>query len=209
MLAIDEEVFPANISYGSKGGPGWKTEIVTQSNGYESRNGLWSAQLARYDVRYGVKSSADAYAVVQFFNAQRGKLRGFRYLDWTDCTSLGPKTAGYGAADMVIGTGTGSAVAFQLVKTYSNGGGAPYSRLIQKPIAVRVSVAGVEVTTGWTCNLATGLVTFVTAPASGAVIAAGFLFHVPVRFDIDELMVSFERFNAFDIGSIPLVELKL
>jgi uncharacterized protein (TIGR02217 family) len=209
MLAIDEEVFPEDISYGSRGGPGWKTEIVTQSNGYETRNGLWSRSLAKYDIKYGVRSAADSYTVLQFFNAQRGRLRGFRYLDHADCTSRGAKPSGYGAADQGIGTGDGATTSFQLVKTYANGGGAPYVRAIIKPIAVRISVAGAELTSGWTCNLTTGVVVFASAPSAGASIAAGYQFHVPVRFDSDELSLSFDHFNAFDISSIPLIELKL
>ena len=50
---------------------------------------------------------------------------------------------------------------------------------------------------------------FSTAPASGAVITVGYVFHVPVRFDIDQLDMNYSHFTAAEIPSIPIVELKL
>ena len=55
----------------------------------------------------------------------------------------------------------------------------------------------------------TGLVNFRSAsvPRAGAVITAGYLFDVPVRFDTDFLDISFAAFDAGDIPSIPIVEI--
>jgi hypothetical protein len=49
-------------------------------------------------------------------------------------------------------------------------------------------VNGVTVSNGWTLGDG-GMVTFTTPPASGAVVRAGFLFDVPVRFEQDRLDV--------------------
>lgn len=210
MLAIDEVLFPTDISFGSRGGPGWKTELVELATGFERRNGLWSDQRGKYDAKYGIRKAADLSTVINFFNARRGRLRGFRYLDWLDCTTLGPYAAGYTPTDQPIGTGTGAQTVFQLVRTYQVGSDpSPYVRNIYKPSTVRIAVNGTELTTGWSCNTATGLVTFTTAPALAAAITAGFLFHVPVRFDTDDLEVSMSHFNAGEVPSIPMVELKL
>ncbi len=46
------------------------------------------------------------------------------------------------------------------------------------------------------------------APASGADITAGFLFDVPVRFDTERLTASIASFQAGEIPSIPIVEVK-
>ncbi len=210
MLAIDEVVFPTQVSYGSKGGPGWKTEIVELATGYERRNGLWSNQRAKYDAKYGVRNATDLWNVRAFFNARRGRLRGFRYLDWLDGTSRGPVSKGWGSTDQAIGTGDGTTTTFQLVRTYqTTSDPAPYTRPITKPIVVTIAVNGTTATTGWSANLTTGIVTFTTAPAAAAAITAGYVFHVPVRFDIDDLDVSFDHFNAGEVPSIPMVELKL
>jgi uncharacterized protein (TIGR02217 family) len=61
-----------------------------------------------------------------------------------------------------------------------------------------------------TLDPATGIVTFAAhaTPAAGAVIRAGFAFHVPVRFDADRIEVDLDAFAAGRIPSIPLVEIK-
>ena len=50
--------------------------------------------------------------------------------------------------------------------------------------------------------------TFAAAPAIGAAITAGFLFDVPVRFDIDRLDIELTSFDAADAPSIPLIEVR-
>ena len=102
---------------------------------------------------------------------------------------------------------------FQLVKTYGSSF-APYLRPIVKPVAgsVRVAVASSEVSAGvaFTCDAATGIVTFLAGhiPAAGAAVRAGFLYDVPVRFDTDYLEVDLSAFAAGVIPKIPLVEIK-
>jgi uncharacterized protein (TIGR02217 family) len=63
--------------------------------------------------------------------------------------------------------------------------------------------------TDWTLNAATGEVTFAIAPVSGAVITAGFEFDVPVRFDTDRIQTSVAAFQAGDVPSLPVVELRV
>jgi len=60
---------------------------------------------------------------------------------------------------------------------------------------------------GWTVDVATGLVGFSVAPANGAAVTAGFLFDVPVRFDTDRLDVELTSFDGAEAPSIPLVEI--
>jgi uncharacterized protein (TIGR02217 family) len=54
----------------------------------------------------------------------------------------------------------------------------------------------------------TGLVTLAVAPPAGSAVTAGFEFDVPVRFDIDHLAVNVAAFEAGDIPTIPLVEIR-
>ncbi len=69
---------------------------------------------------------------------------------------------------------------------------------------MRVAVDGVE--TAVTTDTTTGLVSFASAPAAGAVLTAGFEFDTPVRFDTDQLAINLASFNAGEIPSIPIVE---
>ena len=72
---------------------------------------------------------------------------------------------------------------------------------------MRVAVAGTEMTSGWSLDGATGVVSFATAPALGAEVRAGFLFDVPVRFDTDRLDVELTSFEGAEAPAIPLVEI--
>ncbi len=206
-----EILFPLDIALKSAGGPERKTEIVTTGSGREERNARWAHSRRRYDAGYGVKTFEALSAVVAFFEERRGRLHGFRWRDRLDHSS-----AASGAVtplDQVIGTGDGTTATFQLVKTYGSVY-APYQRPIAKPVpeSVRVAVAGSEVTAGtdFTCDTATGLVTFLAGhiPAAAAAITAGFLFDVPVRFDTDFLEVDMSAFAAGAIPKIPLVEIR-
>jgi len=74
---------------------------------------------------------------------------------------------------------------------------------------VHVAVAGVEQTTGITIDTTTGLITFASAPATGAAITAGYEFDCAVRFDADQLAINLASFAAGEIPSIPIVEVLL
>lgn len=211
MTAFHEVLFPLDIALRSAGGPERRTEIVTAGSGREERNARWAHSRRRYDAGYGVKTLEALSAVVAFFEERRGRLHGFRWRDRLDHSS-----AASGAAtplDQAIGTGDGSTTTFQLSKTYGSIY-APYARPIAKPVngSVRVAVAGVEVavSTAFTCNVVTGVITFLPGhvPAASAAITAGFLFDVPVRFDTDFLEVDLSAFAAGAIPTIPLIEIK-
>ncbi|HSC17810.1 MAG TPA: DUF2460 domain-containing protein, partial [Rhizomicrobium sp.] len=112
--------------------------------------------------------------------------------------------------DQNIGTGDGTTTQFQLIKTYTSGPSS-WMRTIGKPVAgtARVAVAGVEQTSGIAIDHTTGLITFDSAPATGAAITAGFEFDTPARFDTDSLSINLSNFTAGEIPSIPLVEIRM
>jgi uncharacterized protein (TIGR02217 family) len=60
---------------------------------------------------------------------------------------------------------------------------------------------------GWTLG-SLGTVSFEDAPAPGAQVKAGFRFDVPVRFAEDRLSVSRATFQAGEIPSVPLIEVR-
>jgi uncharacterized protein (TIGR02217 family) len=211
MAAFHEVRFPANLSFGSAGGPERRTEIVTLANGFEERNSPWAHARRRYDAGVGLRSLEDVEALIAFFEARRGQLYGFRWKDWADYRSAGARAA-VAAGDQVIGTGDGATVAFALAKSYRSGEEV-YVRPIVKPVrgTVKVAVAGqpqVE-SIDWTVDDATGVVTFAVPPDVGTVVSAGFEFDVPVRFDTDRITVSVASFKAGEVPSVPVVELRV
>jgi uncharacterized protein (TIGR02217 family) len=211
--AFHDILFPLDIALKSAGGPERRTEIVALGSGAEERNARWAHSRRRYDAGYGVKTFEALSTVVAFFEERRGRLYGFRWRDRLDSSSAAPGTA-VTPLDQAIGTGDGTRATFQLVKTYGSVY-APYQRPVTKPVSgsVRVAVAGTEVTAGtaFTCDAATGIVTFLSGhiPAASAAITAGFTFDVPVRFDTDYLEVDLSAFAAGAIPKIPLVEIKV
>jgi uncharacterized protein (TIGR02217 family) len=212
MTAFHEVLFPLDIALKSAGGPERKTEIVTISSGREERNARWAHSRRRYDAGYGVKTFDALSVVVAFFEERRGCLHGFRWRDRLDHSSA-VNGAAVTPLDQAIGTGDGVTAMFPLQKTYGSVY-APYARPIAKPVAgsVRIAVGGTEVTAGvdFTCDVTTGIITFLTShvPAVGAAVSAGFLFDVPVRFDSDYLEVDLSAFAAGAIPKIPLLEIK-
>ena len=208
-MNFHEVTFPLAIAFQSTGGPVRRTEIVTLGSGHEERNAVWAGSRRRYDVGSGVRTLDDLAGVIAFFEARRVQLYGFRFKDFADCKSCAPGAVP-AAGDQVIGRGDGETAAFALKKHYSDLGGA-YVRTIAKPVpgSVQVAVDGVALAHAWNVEAATGLVTFASPPAEGAVITAGFAFDTPVRFDTDALSINLASFAAGEMASIPLVEILL
>lgn len=210
-MAFHEIRFPTNLSFGSLGGPERRTEVVTLQNGHEERNSPWAHSRRRYDAGVGLRSLDDVESLIAFFEARRGMLHGFRWKDWSDYKSC-PASALPSALDQRIGVGDGESLVFSLAKTYRSGEES-YLRPVLKPVLGTVLVAvaqdpkveGLE----FEVDVTTGQVRFETAPPLGTEISAGFEFDVPVRFDTDHIQTSVASFQAGDVPSVPVVELRL
>lgn len=210
-MAFHEIRFPANLSFGSVGGPERRTEIVTLANGFEERNTPWAHSRRHYDAGVGLRSLDDVEALLAFFEARQGQLHGFRWKDWADFKScLSSRTVAYD--DQIIGAGDGVRVNFALTKTYVSGG-IGYARPITKPVfgTVKVGVQGHHQAEAvdFDVDLQTGMITLASAPAKGAHVTAGFEFDVPVRFDADRIQVSVASFQAGDLPQVPVVEVRI
>jgi uncharacterized protein (TIGR02217 family) len=201
--AFDDVRFPVALGREASVEPAFSTAVVTGAGGGEQRNSDWSDARLRFDAGPGVRGEADLHALIAFFRARRGAAQAFRFEDPFDNSSNG-MTGTPGAANQALGTGDGVRTAFALVKAY----GAQVRR-ITRPVAgsVRVSVAGVERTSGWTLG-PLGMLSFEEPPPAGAAVRAGFRFDVPVRFADDRLSVSRATFEAGEIASVPLIEVR-
>ncbi len=210
-MAFHEVRFPANLSFGSTGGPERRTQIVTLANGHEERNTPWAHSRRRYDAGLGLRSLDDVAALIAFFEARRGQLHGFRWKDWGDFRSCLPSAA-VSSGDQLIGTGDGVQTVFALAKTYDPTG-VPYVRPITKPVAgsVLVALAGDDKVESleFDVDSTSGLVSFAVPPDLGVPVTAGFEFDVPARFDTDLIQVSVASFKAGDVPQVPVVEVRL
>ena len=210
-MAFHEVRFPANLSFGSVGGPERRTEVVQLSNGFEERNTPWSQSRRRYDAGVSLRSLDDIGALIAFFEARQGQLNGFRWKDWADYKSC-PASATPAFDDQLIGIGDGVRTDYQLIKTYASGAEAQ-TRDIRKPVAgtVRIGLQGDELQEGvhFTLDAKTGIVSFASPPAVDERVTAGYEFDVPVRFDTDRIQVSVASFQAGDVPQVPVVEVRL
>jgi uncharacterized protein (TIGR02217 family) len=201
--SFDDVRFPIALGREVSVEPAFSTAVVTTAAGAEQRNSEWSDARLRFDAGPGIRAEADLHALIAFFRARRGAAVGFRFEDPFDHSSngmTGPPTPG----DQLLGLADGVHTGFALVKRYGE-----QVRRITRPVAgsVRVSVDGAERLSGWTLG-PLGEVRFDEAPAEGAEVKAGFRFDVPVRFAEDRLALSRATFEAGEIASVPLVEIR-
>ena len=197
MTGFHEIRFPDNIAYGATGGPEFATTVVVTGAGHEQRNVNWAEARGRWDVASGLKNQAQLDELIAFFRARKGRAYGFRFKDWTD------------AVGKLLGTGDDAETQFQLVKRYPSG--TVTVRTVTKHVAgtVGVYLDGVEQLSGWSADVTTGLVTFITPPAAGVEITADVEFDVPARFDTDHMAVTIENFRLRRWQQIPIVELRI
>lgn len=213
-MAFLDLTFPRNIAGGVTGGPERRVDIVSLSSGEEERNARWKHSRRSFDASSGVDDADDLAEIIALFEEAGGKLHSFRFRDWSDFSSASTRRNAPAGTDQVIGTGDGSETDFLLLKKYGNLNS--YFREITKPVAGSVVVAldGVAQVSGWSVNNLTGVISFVSAPSNGAQVSAGFLFDVPVRFDMNMIATDMSFFDESEgrgvgmVPEIPLIEVR-
>lgn len=209
-MSFHEVSFPLRLALGATGGPMRRTDIVNLSNGRENRNQRWRNARRRYEVGSAIKTLDDLYSVLEFFEARRGQLYGFRFRDPLDYRS-GKPSEPITATDVELGLGSGEEAEFQLIKYYGDAK-SRFRRVIEKPrensllVAVDGTVADSET---YTLDTATGIIRFTEGhiPDNGAVVTAGFEFDVPVRFDVAQIEINLSHFQAGQVPHVALVEI--
>jgi uncharacterized protein (TIGR02217 family) len=200
MASFHEVRFPADISFKTKGGPEFRTDIVLLSSGHEKRNISWENARARYELNYKDITKNQSKEVISFFMARRGKANGFRFKDWND----------FEAKDQIIATGDGIKTQFQLIKNYGEET-YKYQRKIYKPIgsSVLLFVGTTQQSGNFSVNATNGIITFSVPPQNALDIKASFQFDVPVRFNTDFLDSEVEGYGKNSVNKIELIEIKL
>lgn len=209
-MAFHEVRLPARLAFGSTGGVERRTEIVTLGSGFERRSTPWAQGRRRYLIGANLRSLDDMAALTAFFEARQGRLYGFRFRDFADFKSCAPSEA-ITPLDQSLGVGDGVRTRFELGKRYGAGEATP-ARRIHKPVegTLKIAVDGVQADPAtFEAELTTGVVTFTTPPAVGAVVTGGFEFDVPVRFDADRIDVTLESFAAGRMAAVPLIEVRV
>lgn len=209
-MAFHDVVFPEDYSQGAVGGPGFRTTVVSTGSGHEQRNADWASARCRWDLSRLLYSPAARDATIEFFRARRGRAHSFLFKDWNDfyvgMAYSGNVLGHTGAHDFA--EGDGSEVDFPLYKVYESGGYEERRRITRPKSAIKVYLDSAEQDPGdYTVDYSTGIVTFDTAPADGAVIGWSGEFYAPVRFDTDDLPVEYLAATSGNV-SLPIVEVR-
>jgi uncharacterized protein (TIGR02217 family) len=198
-MIIDNVRLPIDVEQGVKGGPQFNTTINMTDGGHIIANQNWEYPLYVGNVGYGIQDRDDLEAVIEFFYARRGRLRGFLFRDWSD----------YQFTNENLGTGDGVERNFQCIRTYSDTV-LPFVRPLKYPIESSMTVYnnGVAVNGSQWSLLSTGEVRFTTAPALGEVITATGEFNIAARFLTDTLEIDMLLFSTGSIPAIPIAEVR-
>ncbi len=203
MEAFADVRFPIVLGREASVAPEFSTAIVTTANGVEQRNADWADARLRFDAGPGIRGEAELGELIAFFRARRGAAVAFRFEDPFDNSSNAMSGAPE-PTDQPIGEGDGERTDFPLVKDYDG-----QIRRITRPArdSVRIAIDGVEQASGWTVG-EKGVVRFAEPPSEGAAVTAGFRFDVPVRFAEDRLELNRATFQAGEVPSVPLIEVR-
>jgi len=191
--------FPECISFGSSGGPGFRTSVFEFDSGYTAVEIEWDRMRGRFEANFENATPQDVEEVESFFYGMKGRAIGFRYKDWTD----------YQISGQNVAIGDGTTETFQVFKRY-NSGTHIFDRIIKKTVTGTMSLTldGVELLEGSDFFMldTEGQIVFNTPPTPGAIAHINYLeFDVPVRFDTDYLNVSYTDFRQLDF-TIPIIE---
>jgi uncharacterized protein (TIGR02217 family) len=204
MTGFVDEYLPARIrAFPWTSSPRWSTTITAVSSAAEHRNQNWLNPLHAYKASQAVRCHEELEDLLDHWMVMRGPLHTFPLQDPLDFASARLQKANLAptivSTDQILGIGDDVTRTFQLIKKYTRGGQS-YTRPITLPVVDSVLVAlnaidpddsgspggpySVEI------SRETGEITFDHAPPPGAIVTAGFLFDVPVRFLADD---SFDR----------------
>ena len=208
-MAFPTYRLPPEVERGMVGGPTYQNVIQESVSGVEQRVRVWAKCRGEWDTSYSILDTAETSgtfrAIVAMFRAHFGDLYPFPFKDWGD----------YQLTDELIGVGDGTIVAYPIIKVYDPSqvllgvpGSRTYVREIYLPrpgLVVKKNDVTQTLGTHYTIG-STGIVTFVTAPASGHAITVAGEFDVPVRFATGRLDLTINENNLAEIGSLPIRE---
>lgn len=213
---IDEYMPEAVPGYPCVSAPRTNTNITVTSGGRENRNQLWEHPLRKFILPEAAGRQWEVIeGLTKHWYVTRGPAFSFPWtdpLDFASCDLDKPnKTPTIALGDQLIGTADGIADTFQLVKTYTVGAYS-YTRQIHLPMldTVLIGVDGVLASpSSYTLSRPGGVLQFDLPPEDAAVITAGYLFDVEVRFEGDDALEAILRtYQVGGFADITLIEVR-
>jgi uncharacterized protein (TIGR02217 family) len=205
-MAFDNVRFPDSIAQGAQIIAGFSTSVIVSSGGREQRVANWSLPRRMYNVGTGLQRRTDTATLNAFFIARSGRLRAFRFKDWSD----------YQLTRQSIGTTNGTLATYQVFKRYSSGGvnaDRPLTRLVSATVRCWVNDTERSIGAGgndFQVNIETGVITLgaTLAATTGQAVEAACDFDVPVRFDSDDIALTQRSHEIGEWPDVPVVEIR-
>jgi uncharacterized protein (TIGR02217 family) len=196
-MILNAELEPC-IAPGFTGGPVFNTLVYGLRNGQEFRNANWDQCRHQYSLPFqNIKTVDDYLALKRMFLVCRGMLHGFLFMDPGD----------FEAANESIGVAPSGSTPVQIVKV-STIDSVSYTRIIQRPVPGFV-VEQSDGVGGWAVKAGTvdanGKFTPSTAWTAGRALRWSGEFRIPVRFNADELPMTWDMLE-FTSGSVSIIE---
>ena len=215
MSFIDAYLSQKVPGYPCVSAPRTRTSILATAGGREKRNQEWEHPLHHFVLPEATRDWVVVDEVAKHWRVMRGPFHSWPWRDPLDFASadlerpnIEPEIS---ATDQQIGVGDGIARRFQLVKTYTLGSESYVRPIVRVVLAsVLVAIDGVPVDpAGYTVSRETGVVEFLVAPLNDAVITAGYLFDVEVRFVSDDQLEGILRsWQVAGYADLELVEVR-
>ncbi len=208
---FDDILLPMEVAYATSAASAHRTQIIETASGFEYRNSPWQAPRRLYRFAGGPQKLDVLLSLKQFFDDRRGRLHGFLLDDWSDNQSAN-HPADVSATDQPLWPLDDSGTLFALQKNYVSGPRILRRRII-KPVVESLQLARGEeslaINRDYQLDPKTGVVRLMQALQAGETLTAGFHFHVPVRFDSDELEITRLSDEIGQVAPVPMIELKL
>lgn len=196
---IETPRFPDELAAWAKGGRSFRTISVETYGGDEYRTAAWSMPRGEWDITSALRQTQPNAAynwktLRNFFTACKGQLYAFRFKDFQDYTDDDAGVLG------TTGVGVAATLAYQMFKNYVV---SPLTTqvIVQKPVAstIKIYINGVlkTLTTDYTLDSTTGIVTFVSQPGVGLALTWTGEYDVPVRFAADIPAMGLEDTGSF------------
>lgn len=174
---------PVDIERGAEGGLGWKTSIVSHQSGHETATLEWEDHRGEWNIARAIERTGKHEDARRHLYKCRGAFHDFRFKDWMDfgCTRTGTDR----------GRLTGTTTTWQINKAYGTDEATfeyvrPLYRIVAGTLQVWRNAALQTVTTHYTVNMDTGVITSLASWA-GDTLEVACEFDVLCRYDTQRL----------------------
>lgn len=175
--------------------PQFSTNIKKSVSGYEVRTPSMAYPLWNFSLKYEFLRTDTAISELKtlagFYLQCKGSYETFYFKDLYD----------YAVTNQNFGVGNGTSKSFQLIRDYGG-----FIDIIQAPLNYTINIDGTP-TTDFTIE--NGVITFTTAPTTGAVLSWSGEFYFPCRFINDKMDFNQFMYNLWEAKKVDFVSVKL